>query len=93
MSIFEALAVYYDIDSRSAPLNMAIDEVILETATEPTIRFYRWDHLALSFGYSGRFEDVSNHEGDRDIVRSDGGVCSVVYFDGRARRTDSGRRR
>src|SRR5437763_181950 len=67
--LFTSLAVYHDIDSRSAPLNMAIDEVILETATEPTIRFYRWDHLALSFGYFGRFEDVSNHEGNRDIVR------------------------
>ena len=32
-------------------------------------------------------------EGGGDVVRSDGGVCSVVYFDGRARRTDSGGRR
>ena len=69
MSIFEALAVFHDIDSRSAPLNMAIDEAIIETATGPTIRFYRWDHPALSFGYFGKFEDVASQRNDRDIVR------------------------
>ena len=37
--------------------------------------------------------ELSRLEGDGDVVRSDGGVCSVVYFDGRARRTDSGGRR
>ena len=68
-TLFEALEVYRDIDLRSAPLNMAIDEAILETATEPTIRFYRWDHLALSFGYFGKFGDVENHESERELVR------------------------
>ncbi len=34
-------------------MNMAIDEALLETAQIPSIRFYRWDHPALSFGYFG----------------------------------------
>src|SRR5258706_8106806 len=67
MSIFAALDVCHDIDSRNAALNMAIDEALLETATIPTIRFYKWNHPALSFGYFGKFDDVANH--DRDIVR------------------------
>jgi lipoate-protein ligase A len=67
MSIFAALDVYYDESSRSAPLNMAIDEALLEFATQPTIRFYRWDHPALSFGYFGRFAEVENEA--RDLVR------------------------
>ena len=67
MSIFSALEVYHDIDSRSAALNMAIDETLLEIATQPTIRFYRWNHPALSFGYFGRLSDVEKEK--RDIVR------------------------
>jgi lipoyl(octanoyl) transferase len=67
MSIFGTLDVFHDIDSRAAALNMAIDEALLEVATEPTIRFYRWNHPALSFGYFGRFADVENER--RDLVR------------------------
>jgi lipoate-protein ligase A len=67
MSIFAALHVYHDIDSRSAALNMAMDEALLETASAPTLRFYRWDHPALSFGYFGKLSDVENEK--RDIVR------------------------
>ena len=65
--VFGTLDVYNDVDSRTAALNMAIDEAILETATEPTIRFYRWAHPALSFGYFGKFADVEKEK--RDLVR------------------------
>src|SRR6266446_3933706 len=67
MSIFAELDVYRDIDSRGGAMNMAIDEALLETVARPTIRFYKWNHPALSFGYFGKFDDVANHE--RDIVR------------------------
>jgi lipoate-protein ligase A len=67
MSIFAELAFYHDEPSRSAAMNMAIDEALLETATVPSIRFYRWDHPALSFGYFGRFADVQKEH--RDLVR------------------------
>ena len=67
--MFATLEIYNDIDSRTAALNMAIDEALLEGATQPTIRFYRWNHPALSFGYFGRYADVENHESQRDIVR------------------------
>ena len=65
--LFASLDIYHDIDSRSAAINMAIDEALLETAKVPTIRFYQWDHPALSFGYFGKFGDIDGH--DRDIVR------------------------
>jgi lipoyl(octanoyl) transferase len=66
-ALFASLSVYHDIDSRSAALNMAMDEALLEIAAIPTIRFYQWDHPALSFGYFGKFEEVMNY--NRDIVR------------------------
>ena len=69
MSIFGALNVYHDIAARSAAMNMAIDEALLESATAPSIRFYRWESPALSFGYFGRFADVADKASGRDLVR------------------------
>jgi len=73
---FNALHVYYDFASRSGAMNMAIDEALLEAATVPLIRFYRWSSPALSFGYFGKFTDVANHAVERDLVRrwTGGGV-------------------
>ena len=66
MSILAALNVYHDDDSsRCAAMNMAIDEGLLERAEIPSIRFYRWGHAALSFGYFGRFADVANYAARR----------------------------
>jgi lipoate-protein ligase A len=65
--LFAALTVHDDQTPRSAAINMAIDEALLENANVPIIRFYQWDHPALSFGYFGRFADVSQQK--RDLVR------------------------
>src|SRR6266705_4776250 len=69
MKILESLTVYQDFAPRSAAMNMAIDEALLEAATIPSIRFYRWDALALSFGYFGKFADVADYAAQRDLVR------------------------
>ncbi len=69
MSIFAALDVYHDIAPRSAAMNMAIDEALLESARVPSVRFYRWQSPALSFGYFGRFADVADYADERDLVR------------------------
>ena len=79
--LFASLNVYHDIASRSAALNMAIDEALLENATEPLIRFYTWDHPALSFGYFGKFADVENHAPKRDLARRWTGGGIVFHGD------------
>jgi lipoate-protein ligase A len=79
--LFALLNVYHDIASRSAALNMAIDEALLEIATEPTIRFYKWDHPALSFGYFGKFTEVASHAAERDLVRRWTGGGIVFHED------------
>ena len=66
---FATLAVYRDGELRSAAINMAIDEALLEIAQIPSIRFYRWDHPALSFGYFGKFAEVAPYLFQRDLVR------------------------
>ena len=69
MTIFAALDVYHDHTPHSAAMNMAIDEALLEYATIPLIRFYRWRSSALSFGYFGRFTDIARYQAERDLVR------------------------
>src|SRR5215475_15082755 len=68
-SLFATLWVYHEDTPHSAAMNMAIDEALLKSATEPTIRFYRWQSPALSFGYFGRFADVASYQRERDLVR------------------------
>jgi lipoate-protein ligase A len=81
MSIFGSLDVYHDELSRSAAVNMALDEALLETAETPSIRFYKWDHPALSFGYFGKFADVANQAPKRDLVRRWTGGGIVFHGD------------
>ena len=69
MRLFEHLTVYHDDGLRSAALNMAVDEALLESIARPTLRFYGWRRPALSFGYFGRYVDVAPHESEREIVR------------------------
>jgi lipoate-protein ligase A len=67
--MFAALHVYRDVVAHSAAMNMAIDEALLQCATAPCIRFYRWRSPALSFGYFGKFLDVAIYANERDLVR------------------------
>jgi lipoate-protein ligase A len=68
VSAFDRLDVYYD-ERRSAALNMAVDEALLERTTRPAIRFYGWARPALSFGYFGEFEEAAKAGEGRDLVR------------------------
>ena len=68
-TLFAALDVCHNHAPRSAAMNMAIDEALLEYAAVPLIRFYRWQSPALSFGYFGRFTDVASYQCERDLVR------------------------
>ena len=60
---------------------MAIDEALLEAVTIPSIRFYRWNSPALSFGYFGKFSDVAEYATERDLVRRWTGGGIVFHGD------------
>lgn len=79
MPIFAALNVYHDIALRSAAMNMAIDEALLESAAAPSIRFYCWESPALSFGYFGKFADVADMASECDLVRRWTGGGNVFH--------------
>jgi lipoate-protein ligase A len=79
--LFNTLEVYRDGVPRTAAMNMAIDEALLQSATIPSLRLYRWDHPALSFGYFGKFGDVTIHANERDLVRRWTGGGIVLHGD------------
>ena len=65
-----------DPEPHSAALNMALDEALLQLASTPVLRIYRWAGPAVSFGYFGRFEAVAAAWPGREWVRrmTGGGV-------------------
>jgi len=79
--LFAALLVYHDDTAHSAAMNMAIDEALLEHATLPSIRLYKWHSPALSFGYFGKLADVADYAFERDLVRRWTGGGIVFHGD------------
>jgi lipoate-protein ligase A len=74
--LFEKLIGIRDETPRPAPLNMALDEVLLGEVREPLLRVYRWERPAVSFGYFGKYAPVAAAWPGRAIVRrmTGGGV-------------------
>ncbi|MGI9089171.1 MAG: lipoate--protein ligase family protein [Chthoniobacterales bacterium] len=81
MGLLAELEVYHEPEGRSAALNMAIDEALLESARKPILRFYRWRRPALSFGYFGAFAEVAAEESQRELVRRWTGGGIVLHGD------------
>ncbi|HEY1582935.1 MAG TPA: hypothetical protein VGF73_07545 [Chthoniobacterales bacterium] len=77
--LFERLLVHDDRGAESAALNMAVDEALLAFATAPILRFYDWRRPSLSFGYFGKFVEVSSEAKERDLVRRWTGGGSVRH--------------
>ncbi|MEP4079395.1 lipoate--protein ligase family protein [Haloferula sp.] len=49
--MIERLKLWMDDVVRDGPVNMAVDEWLLNTATEPVLRVYRWEENWGSYGY------------------------------------------
>src|SRR5262249_50900052 len=80
-ALFAHLTIYHEERPHPAAINMAIDEALLETVVVPTIRFYRWQSPALSFGYFGKFSNVAIYAPERDLVRRWTGGGIVFHGD------------
>ena len=68
-ALFSSLHLIDDPAPRPAPLNMAIDEVLLTTVGLPVLRFYCWSEPSVSFGYFGIFDEAQQFARDRALVR------------------------
>ena len=60
---------------------MAVDEALLASATAPSLRVYRWQKPALSFGYFGLFSIAAAQGRNREIVRRWTGGGVVLHGD------------
>jgi lipoate-protein ligase A len=61
-----------DLGQSDAAFNMALDEALLEGATEtnhPVLRFYGWKQPAASFGYFQKISEIENVTSLRPLVR------------------------
>ena len=67
--LFDKIRVIHDLTPRSAAVNMACDEVLLERVAVPTLRIYRWEKPAVSFGYFIRHTALATIAQGREIVR------------------------
>ena len=67
--LFEQIIEVVDSEPHSAPLNMAIDEILLTTASAPILRVYQWSRPSVSFGYFSKHAEVAAQWPTRDPVR------------------------
>ncbi len=67
--LFTSLITIHDPTPHPAALNMALDEALLATIREPTLRIYRWEKDAVSFGYFTPLATVTPHWPQRTPVR------------------------
>lgn len=74
--LFGELVEVIDAEPHGAALNMALDEVLLRSATTPLLRVYRWARPAVSFGYFNKHAEVAADWPGRETVRrwTGGGV-------------------
>jgi lipoyl(octanoyl) transferase len=69
MAIFKELQLWIDPVKRSGPAAMAVDEWLLDTATKPVLRVYRWAGEWASIGYFGKIVEARGFFGDLELVR------------------------
>lgn len=76
--LFPELVRLDDPEPHPAALNMAIDEVLLRTATIPLLRTYRWSRPSVSFGYFAKFAEIERDWPEREAVRrwTGGGIVA-----------------
>jgi lipoyl(octanoyl) transferase len=82
--MFDCLWCLHDAEPRSGPLNMALDELILEHAestARPVLRTYCWAEPFVSIGFFDRIERIEEQFPDRPLVRRWTGGGAVDHRD------------
>lgn len=69
LGLLRELRVWADDTPRSGPLNMGIDEALLETTVCPVLRVYRWNAPWVSIGCFVPLAEARSTFSDREIVR------------------------
>lgn len=75
-SLFQSLAIWNDIATRSPAEHMAVDEALLLSSQHPVLRLYSWVAPAVTFGCAQRFAEAAGLAGGHVAIRrwTGGGV-------------------
>lgn len=78
--LFERLILWLDPEPHAGALNMALDQALLETTTDPVLRVYSWTEPAVTIGYAQKLDQLRPSLPDWPVTRrwTGGGV---VYHD------------
>lgn len=79
--MLDTLLVHQEDQPRSAAINMALDQAMLECSEVPRLRLYRWALPAITFGYFGALADTNQYLSTHDIVRRWTGGGMVFHGD------------
>ncbi len=77
--LLEKLCFWEDTMPRSGPLNMALDEAMMEQASEPWLRVYRWSEPTVSIGFSQALDLIPESKRTWPVVRRWTGGGVVVH--------------
>lgn len=77
--LFKRLLLWNDSTAREGPAQMACDEVLLEAATEPVLRVFRWTRPWVSAGYFVPWEAACLKRPDLPVCRRWTGGGLVVH--------------
>jgi len=77
--LFEQLSLWIDPEPREAALQMAVDRVLLETASFPVLRVYQWEKPCVTIGYFGSSTDASVAYPNLPIIRRWTGGGTVLH--------------
>jgi lipoate-protein ligase A len=77
--LFEELDLILDDTPHDAAWNMAFDEALTQCTRLAVLRFYRWSAPSVSFGYFGRYREVTARWPDRVPVRRWTGGGEVTH--------------
>lgn len=79
--MFEELDFMMPDAAFDGPMQMALDEVLLELVSRPALRIYRWAKPCVTFGYSQKYSEVRSTHPTLPLVRRRTGGGMVEHGD------------
>lgn len=76
IALFSHLVERQGLPAENGPIQMAVDEFLLVSSTEVTLRFYDWVQPQITFGYFGIYSEVQKNFPNQLLTRrwTGGGV-------------------
>ncbi len=77
--LFPEIDLFEDTQPKEGPLQMAVDEVLLNTVERPLLRSYQWQNSWVSFGYAQKWREIEEAFPKRQLVRRWSGGGAVDH--------------